>query len=100
MKQVLICLMFASVIIAGARPITEQEAVCAARNYLKKDVSQKQQVKTISHITPLKKDGQLLGYAIDLDPDGFFLVPAFTELSPIKAAFPKGHNSEDITILN
>lgn len=80
--------------VAVARPITEKEAVFAVRNYLQENVSQKNDGKTISQITPIKKDGLFLGYAIDLKPSGFVLVPAFTELSPIKAAFPEGHFQE------
>ncbi len=91
MKRVLICLVFLTVILANARPVTEKEATFAVRNYLNENSSPKNIGRTITKVTPIEKNGVLLGYAIELKPDGFILVPAFTELSPIKAAFPEGH---------
>ncbi len=90
----LICLAFLTVILANARPITEKEAILAVRNYLEDNISPKRAEKKILKLTPIERNGILFGYAIDLDPDGFILVPAFTELSPIKAKFSNGRFEE------
>jgi|GEM_PF-1084543 len=41
--------------------------------------------KTVSSVQPVRKDGKLVGYAMDLDGGGYVLVPATKTLPPVKA---------------
>jgi hypothetical protein len=72
-----------------ARPVDLAEAEKAAQTWVSRDNPQKNARLTpadftLGTVTPLTYQGAVVGYAASLSPQGFIILPAATELSPIQ----------------
>jgi hypothetical protein len=72
-----------------ARPISLPEAEQAARAWVARDNPQKNARLTpvdftLDRVTPLTRQEAVVGYVASLSPQGFIIIPAASELSPVQ----------------
>ncbi len=82
-----------------AREVSWREAERVAVQWIKRDNVHWEQRLTrgpFRHAMTreLFEEGDLVGYVVDLEPSGFLIVPAFTELSPVKFVSYSGYFDE------
>ncbi len=93
-----ILILLASVA-AEAREVSRREAERVAIQWIKRDNAHWEQRLThgpFRHAMTreLYEEGDLVGYVVDIEPSGFLIVPAFTELSPVKFVSYSGYFDE------
>ena len=74
-----------------AREVSRKEAERFAAQWIQRENARPEQRVTrgpfsLAITRELIEDGDLVGYVVDLEPSGFLIIPAFTELSPVKLA--------------
>jgi Leucine-rich repeat (LRR) protein len=79
-----------------AREVNRKEAEQIAAQWIRRENALPDQRVTggpfrLAMTRELFEGGNLVGYVVDMEPSGFLIVPAFTELSPVKFASFAGH---------
>ncbi len=92
----LLVLMFSS---SFAGTITPEQALQVARNHVAFMVStgdwESGANANVRLERTLEMDGDIIGYYVEIDPDGYLLIPALRELPPVKAYAEHGRLSFD-----